>query len=35
MLKMISNFVESVLMGLYELAPVYITVDCNDNYRQR
>ncbi len=34
MLNLISNFIETVLLGLCELAPVYITVDC-DNYIKR
>lgn len=34
MLKLISNFIESVLLGLCELAPVYITADC-DNYLRK
>ena len=35
MFNMISNFVESVLFGLFELAPVYITVDGNDYHLNR
>ncbi len=34
MLKFISNLIDSVLLGLYELAPVYITVE-SDNYSRK
>lgn len=34
MLEVISKFFDSVIAGLYELAPVYITVDTND-YQKR
>lgn len=35
LLEMITNFVESMLAGLYELAPVYVTVDIENNVNNR
>lgn len=35
MLEVIKKFIDSVIAGLYELAPVYITIDETENCRKK
>ena len=34
MFKAVMNFFETILVGLYELAPVYITVETREYYNK-